>query len=270
MMLSCSLARCRLAALADPGDAPPDLAAHVRGCSDCAAHARTIADLDRLIARLPVPPASPAAKRRAVALVSAGPIIVPRPTPVAPPSILTRLGRYAWESRESWQYVAGVAAVLAVGVTLYVTGPRGPLAEVAAPRHELLASSVKSLARLSTASTAEERLDIWSDVTQELVDETSRVHVAAAGEDLDALDRMFAKAVNEGVVKQARQLPPNLTPHERRERLKRALGRAEQLEAATRVLSERAPVQAVPALRNLAQTAAAGRKALAAVARPEA
>lgn len=268
-MLSCSLARTRLAAL-DRGDMPADLASHVRGCAGCAGHARTLAAIDRLIPRLPVPAASPPARRKAVALAAAGPIIAPRPKPLATPSILSRLGRYAVETRESWQYVAGVAAVLAVGVGLYVAGARGPVAEVATPRHELLTNQVRSLAELSNAETAEARLNIWSGVAKGLVDEAESVYVGASADDLESLDRMFARAVCDGVVRQAKQLPPNLTPHERRRLLAPALEQASRLEERTRELAKRAPVQAAPAARNLAQTAAEGRKALAAVARPEA
>ena len=268
-MLSCSLARPRLAALGDPADTPVDLAGHVDTCAGCAAYARHLVRIDVLIPMLPVPAASPEARRRTLALVNAGPIIVPRPTSPATPSALARLGAFAWQTRESWQYVAGVAAVLAVGLSLYLVGTR-PAQEVARPRHDLLASQVRSLARLSKAETAEAKLDVWGDVASELVAEAERVHVGANADDLEALDRMFARAVNDGLVRQARQLPPNLTAPQRRAKLKGALERASQLEVATRSLSERAPVQAVPAMRNLARTATEGKKALAAVARPEA
>lgn len=261
-MQTCDTIRARLAALAGTDIVPADVVGHATGCPACAGYARTLARVDELVPQLPVPAPSPGARQAVLELALSGPIIVPRPAVTATPSGVVRLARAAWAAREQWQYAAGVAAVLAVGLTLWQLGTRPGRPEVAGARHELLGQQVRSLARLSTADTADAKVAIWTDAVGELAAATRRVHGAADPADLEALDRMFAKAVSDGLVKQAQALPPNLTVPDKKRRLKAALDQLAAVQAQAEAQSTTAPIQAVPTWKSLARSAAAGRAAL--------
>lgn len=258
--MKCADAQTRLLALPDPLRLSADLRAHARTCPACTAFARTLARIDELLPHLPVPAPTAGAKAAFLDLAAAGPVIVRRPERPATPSGLTALGRAVWRARESWQYAGGVAAVLAVGIGLWWAGTRPGRADVAAgPRHELLARQVQSVARLAKATTAEERVDVWADVVGELAAEAGRVHKGAGPDDLAALDRMFARAVTDGLLAQARQLPVTLTVRERDDKLRAAGARLAAAEASATGLADAAPVQAVGPLRKLARMAKQGR-----------
>ncbi len=261
-MKTCDTTQARLAGAHDAARLPAEVLAHVRGCSECAGYARTLARVNELLPRLPVPAPSPGARQALLELALSGPIIVPRPAVTATPSGVVRVVRAAWAGRESWQYAAGVAAVLAVGLSLWQLGTRPGRPEVAAARHELLAQHVRSLARLSTADTATAKVKIWSDVVGELAATTRRVHGAADSADLAALDRMFAKAVTDGLVKQAQELPPNVPVPDKKARLKDALAQLDAVRTQAEAQSKTAPIQAVATWQSLARTAAAGHAAL--------
>ncbi len=266
--MKCDAAQTRLLALPDATRPPADLRAHVRTCPACAAFARTLIRIDESIPRLPVPAPTAGAKAAFLDLAAAGPVIVRRPERPVTPSGLTAVGRAVWRARESWQYAGGVAVVLAVGLGVWWAGTRPGRNDVAVgPRHELLARQVQSLARLSTATTAEERVEVWADVVGELAAEVGRVHKGAGPDDLAALDRMFTKAVQDGLLTQARQLTATMTVRERTEKLRAAGARLDAAEGRARELADAAPVQAVGALRKLERTAKQARADLAIIIR---
>ena len=139
--------------------------------------------------------------------------------------------------------------------------------EVAKLRHELLSKEVKHLAALTRAETPAERVAVWSGLAADLHAEAKLVYKAAPDREMASLSRMYERTVTEGVVAQAKNLPPALTPAERLHALADADGKLQAAEAEAEALSKEAPPAARGELKKMAGTAKAARAALQSIIR---
>ncbi len=268
--MTCETLQQTLTALPDPRRLPGDVAAHVRGCASCARFRRGLIALDRLVPQLDVPASPPEVRADFLAALAAAdlPPIIERRRPVRRDS--TGSLSALWAAREQWQYAAGVAAMLTVGVGVWwvSTGARpAGTGEVAKLRHELLSKEVKHLAALTRAETPAERVAVWSGLAADLHAEAKLVYKAAPDQEMASLSRMYARTVTEGIVRQAKLLPPALTPAERLHALADADGKLQAAEADAEALSKEAPPAARGELTKMAGTAKAARVALQSIIR---
>lgn len=217
--MKCESFRNRLLALPSPDAPTPELSAHLATCGGCRAFAARAGKLDALLAALPVPSSEAKKAEFLASLTALGPVIQTKPTA---PSADRHSGTFrpfrALARRVDWRYAASLAAGLLLAVSawlLWPTGGKQPVAEKPGPRQELLTRQNKHLTALATADTADGRLRVWADWTTDLRAATADVYKAADPADFAALERMFVKAVRDGVVKQAHQLPRHLTAAER-------------------------------------------------------
>lgn len=245
--MKCESFRNRLLALPSPDAPTPELAAHLATCAGCRAFAARAGKLDALIAALPVPSSEAKKAEFLTSLTALGPVIQTKPTvPSADRHSGTFRSFRALARRIEWRYAVGLAAALLVAVTAWLLWPPGgkqPVAEKVGPRQELLAKQGKHLAALASADTATARLRIWADWTTDLRAATADVHKAADPADFAALERMFEKAVRDGVLKHAGQLPRHLPAAERVS----ALRDAQRTMDAARVELEQLGLTAPPA-----------------------
>ncbi len=253
--MKCESFRNRLLALPSPAAPTPELVAHLTACGGCRAFAKRAGKLDALVAALPVP-SSEARKLAFVdSLAALGPVIHTKPTvPSADPHSGTVRPFRALARRVDWRYAAGIAATFLVAATAWLAWPVGkpPVAETDGPRQELLAKQGKHLATLASADSADARLRVWADWTTDLRAATADVYKAAEPDDLAGLERMFEKAVRDGVVKHAERLPRHLPAAARVDVLKDAQAKM----AAARAELERIRIDAPPAHKpNLARMA---------------
>ena len=268
--MTCETFQQALTASPDPRRLPAELATHVRGCTACARFRHGLLKLDRLIVRVPVPPSPPEVRAAFVAALAAVdlPPIIERRTPARRDSTgtLTAL----WAAREQWQYAAGVAAMLTVGVGVWwvSTGSRPAGApEVAKLRHELLSKEVRHLAALTKAETPVDKVAVWSGWAADITAEAKLVHKVAPDTEMASLSRMYARTVDEGVVRQAALLPPSLTPAERLQALADADGKLQAAEVDAETLAKEAPPAARGELKKIAGTAKAARARLQSIIR---
>ena len=263
--MTCETFQQALTASSDPRRLAADLATHARTCAACAAFRRGLLKLDRLVAQVPVPASSPEVRAAFVAGLATAdlPPIIERRLPARRDS---NGGLSAvWAAREQWQYAAGVAATLAVGVGVWwvSTGARpNGTPEVAKLRHELLSKEVRHLAALTKAETPADRVAVWSGWAGDVYAEAKSVHKVAPDAEMASLSRMYARTVEEGVVKQAALLSPSLTPAERLQALADADGKLQAAEADAEALSKEAPPAARGELKRIAGTAKAARARL--------
>ena len=260
--MTCESLRNRLLALPSPVAPVPELAAHLTGCSGCRAFAERAGTLDALIVEAvawAVPPSESAKAAFLDSLAALGPVIHTKPTTADRHSGTYRPLR-ALARRVDWKYAVGIAAALLVAVTAWRLWPAGqpPLAEKDGPRQQLLAKQGKYLAVLAGADSADARLRVWADWTTDLRTTTADVYKAAAPDDLAALERMFDKAVRDGVLKHADRLPRHLPAAERVAVLRDAQAKL----AADRAALDRLRADAPPAFKeNLKRMADAARDA---------
>ena len=268
--MTCETFQQALTASPDPRRIPAELASHVRGCPSCAAFRRGLMKLDRLVSQLPVPASSPEVRATFVANLATAdlPPIIERRLPARRDS---NGGLSAvWAAREQWQYAAGVAATLAVGVGVWwvSTGARpSGTAEVAKLRHELLTKEVRHLAALTKAETPGDKVAVWSGWAGDVVAEAKLVHKVAPDAEMASLSRMYARTVDEGVVRQAALLSPTLTPAERLQALADADGKLQAAETDAETLSKDAPPAARGELKKIAGTAKSARARLQSIIR---
>lgn len=268
--MTCDSLQNRLLTLTDPRRVPADLRPHLDACPGCAAFLASFAALERDIARLPVPPASPEVKAALLAKVSeTGPIIT------RAPAVPVSRGLADWLARVKWQHAAGLAASVAIaaGAWWAFERPKPPDAEKpVARRHGLLENEVASLVKLATADTPAERLDVWAKVADELRAEAKDVFRATQGVEINVLEDMYAKAVQKGVVVQAERLAGSgrVVAAADLTKVKDVAARLANAETATLGLAASAPPQSKPALERMAKTAKDARQKLEKLARREA
>ena len=257
--MKCEVAQNRLLALSDPSRAPEELRMHVTDCAACRAYAAGIAKLDSMLASLPVPSSDLAKATFLDRVTAAGPVITRIPTvPKRGSSIdlpaLVRNGR--------WKYVSsGLAAGIVLTIGWFAFSGKKPTAnaEPVAHKHELLNKQVQTVAALSQADTAPKRLEVWSSATDDLRSETKAVYKVAPDDDMKALTRMFAKVVNEGLLKQAERLNDQAEPSERQRLLTQTRDKLAATELETAELSKQAPPHSQKQLLKMSEIAKDGR-----------
>jgi hypothetical protein len=269
--MTCETLQQRLLALPDIGSVPADLNQHVSTCPACTKFRAGLAKLDRLVPKIRVPASTgkaafvsqletldlpPIIKRRVLAKRDSG-------------SVFSGL----WKTRREWQYGAGIAAALLIGVGIWwanTSNRNGPPTEVAKLRHELLKKEVAHLATLTKADTATQKIAVWSNVTAELHTEAKVVYKIASTDEMNSLEKMFGRAVTEGLLVQAQHLPVTMSPAEKQTALAEANTKLQAAETETETLAKEAPPQAQGALKKMAVTARAAQSRLKAIIRGEA
>jgi hypothetical protein len=268
----CETTRQHLLAHADEPVLPPEVNAHVVGCAACTKLARQLHTMNESLRAITVP-ASDDAKARFLETISTAdlPPIIERSAVRTRDSSTSLRPWRGWSWKTEWQYAGGIAAVvlLAVGGWWFSSSPRAK-PEMAKLRHELLKHEVASVTRMTRAQTPEDRLAAWTELTGHLHTETKHVYKIASPTDLETLERMFGKVVNEGVLTQAKLLPATYSPAQREKALADIDAKLQAAQTDAETLSPDAPTTAQPALLKIAGTAREARAKLQAIIRGEA
>jgi hypothetical protein len=249
--MTCDEIQNRLLALADPARVPQDLRAHLAQCAPCRSVLAAVVEVESLVARLPIPDSAPAQAAFLDRFAEPSSIIALAPVPYRPRQ--TRWPAYA--------------ASLAAGICLvvggwYVTRPGpAPVARIG-PRHELLQKEVRHVVALTKAESPADRMLIWADVAADFQQEMKDLYQVADEYDLDILTQMFGRAIDEGVLAQARKIPPFFPPVERRNKLTATAVKLAATEVAAEALVLTARPSAKPYLERIVRTAKLGREKL--------
>ncbi|MBY0251872.1 MAG: hypothetical protein K2X54_10900, partial [Methylobacterium organophilum] len=260
--MKCQVVQNEILALPDPRHLPPELGAHVAGCAECHAWARKVARLGALLAQLPAP-AAPAGKKDALLgeLLEGEPVVRPRVAGASRPSSLV----VADFLRRNVRVVAGLAAaVLVVVGGWWVARPKAPPPEmVESEDHPFLKQMAGRTAALARADAADKRLEILSGMAGDIAGETrTAARVSSAGE-LNDLARNYERVVKEGVVPQAKALPPTMPAAERRRLIESLAAKLEADAVEADRLHREAPQDAQPTLKRVAEAARDGARELA-------
>jgi hypothetical protein len=217
--MNCDLVKRRLLSSEDPELDPPDIRAHLATCGYCREWRRHLLQVERNIPLLPVPASRgrarllqrflpPAAKPVPQGAVGPPPVpgaSPPATVPLRRTLVLVRLGAAA----------AAVFLVVVLGSRMVSSRHRlptetGPVAHAVppAPADRLLAGLVRHDLRLAMAATPRERLAILADVADEILDPAGALTAETANSQLEALARLYERVVQEGILRQARTLPP--------------------------------------------------------------
>lgn len=139
--------------------------------------------------------------------------------------------------------------------------PIGPeLAEK--PRHELLNKEMENVVKLAKADSAPDRLQVWTDWSNDIRLETRDLYKVAPADELSSLARMYDKTVQEGIVKQAKMLPQHMDMAEKQKLLKNAMTKLDETAAEAERLHNEAPPPAQKYLKQIAESARDGRRKL--------
>ena len=234
--MTCQDVQNKILILPDPRRVPEPLREHLDGCPACLAWWKQAAWLERLLEQLPAPP-PPADKKTALIdeLTSAGPIIhtVPRPAAADRPLV----------TRRTLAYAGGLAAAVLVGVGVWLAvRPSGkPEPPAVAQRHPLLDKMVQRDVALARVANPEE---------------------------LNELAGWYKRVVNDGIVRQAENLPRHgLTPDQKKALLDGLAAKLAETGAEADRLANEAPPESKPALKRIAETARDGQQRLSKLAR---
>ena len=259
--MKCEAVQNRLLAAPDASHPGEELAAHLAGCAACEVVQVRALQLDSLLVNLPAVPSSELKKAAFLESVQeAGPIIK-----AIPRSLRTPSGTFKPWRAARFEHVAGVAAAILVAVVglWYFTKGKSPVPEVAEkPRHELLKKEVRHVAKLAGSDSAPQRMTIWAEWASDLKTETKELYKVAPSDELLALGRLFERAVQEGIVQQAKLLDKHMPAGDRQALFQDALARLTEAETETMQLAENAPPDAQKTLRKMAQTARSARAVL--------
>ena len=269
--MTCDVYQNRLLALPNPAKPSAELRAHLNGCPACRAVQAEAVRVEALVTRLPVPSSEARKAAFLESLTIDGPVI--RSKPVLPSS-LAASGTFrpvgTWLKRIDLRWAGGVAAALLVAVTAWwaVNRPKPPVPEVAEkPRHELLARSVKHTTALANSPSAPTRLTVFTNWSIDIQAEACAMSNAAPAEEMNSLARQYERAVNEGVLKQARQLKDQpMAAGERRQLLDEAITKLTAAETEASKLVADARKDAQPALGRIVESARLGRISLTRIA----
>jgi hypothetical protein len=188
--------------LEDPTRLPAQARAHLKDCADCRDRYRRLLEIERQVALLPVP-ASLSREDFLDELRS------------ATPAVLMRLRRWVTHVRPARAAVGLAAAVLVMIGGWWLTHGGGEKfpdrpAVAAVPRHvpyPLLANLMQRDLVLAAARTPEERVRTLADLADDLHGETQVLAPLAPEQDLRALAQLYEEVINDGIVKQAQNLP---------------------------------------------------------------
>ncbi len=259
--MKCEAVQNRLLAAPDANHPDGKVVAHLAGCAACRVIQARASRLDSLLANLPPVPSS---KARKVAFLESvqedGPIIKTKPRSLRTPSGTFKPWRAARR-----EHAAGIAAalLLALGGVWFFTKGKAPVPEVAEkPRHELLKKEVRHVTKLAGSDSAPQRMAIWAEWASDLKTETKDLYKVAPSDELQSLGTLFERAVQEGIVKQARLLDKHMPAGERQALFQDALARLTAAETEAAQLALNAPPDAKKTLLKMSQNARAGRTAL--------
>jgi hypothetical protein len=264
--MNCQAVQNQVLALPDPRQLPPAVGAHVDACAACRAWARKAARLEALLERLPVPPA-PREKKEALIgeLMQADPVIMPMAVPAKPPGALVLVGRFL---RNNANLVGGLAAAVMVvaGGVWWLNRPREPKVEmVETQKHPLLERMTARNVLMARAKSPAERFEVLGGMAEELAGETRGLARIASPAELKELAGWYDKVVRDGMVRQARELPPAALPAAEKQKLFKDLAARLEADAAeTDKLAREAPQDAQPTLKRIADTARDGARQLSA------
>jgi HAMP domain-containing protein len=253
MTANCDAVRNQVLALPDPRRVPAPLRAHVADCPGCRAWAEQAARLETLLEQLPVPPAPAGKKDALVDDLSRRPAA----EPVRPPAA-------GWVRRNA-ALVGGLAAAVLVAGGWWLLGGngRGPQLVQAAPRDPFLDKVVKRDVALAKADTPAKKLRALGDLAGDLSAEAGELSRLATADELGDVEKWFRKVVTDGLVRQAKALPPHaMPPAERKAELEALAGRlGAAADEAGRAAGE-SPPDAKRILNRIAETARDGEKEL--------
>jgi hypothetical protein len=270
-MMTCEVIQNRLLAVPNLARPTPELRAHLKGCPACRAVQARAIRIEAVVAGLPVP--SSQARKEAFLdfLIADGPVI--RSRPILPSSLGTS-GPFApvgsWLRQVDLRWVGGIAAALVVGLIGYAAFNRPaakPTVLAEKPRHELLAKSVKHTTALANSRTASNRLLVFTDWSADFHAEACTMSNAAPTEDMNSLARRYEQTVNEGVLRQAKQLAEQpMAAVDRRQLLDTTIAKLAAAETEASQLLANARADAQPALGRIVQSAKQGRIILTRIA----
>jgi len=247
--MKCEACQNRILALEYTPEPTEELREHLASCAACRTAQKKAVKLDALLARLPVP-SSQRAKAKLIASLN---------DQLSVPS--SKVPAYRQWMRSP---LPGVAALVVLGIGgFFYFSKKQPQPELAEkPRHELLNKELGNVVKLARADSAPDRLRVWTDWATDLRGETRDLYKVAPAEELSSLARMYERAVNEGIVKQATRLPEHMDAEEEQKLLQAADPKlAEGVVEAERLHGE-APPQAQKYLKQMAETSREGRRKL--------
>ena len=224
---------------------------HIANCAACWGVQKKAAKLDALLVRLPVP-SSKKAKAKLIASLNDSALAVPS----------TKVPLYR---RLLLNSIPGVAAlvILGVGGFFYITRTKPVVPELAAkPRHELLNREMANVVKLANADSAPARLKVWTAWATDIRGETRDLYKVAPADELSSLARMYDKAVQEGIVKQAKLLPQHMDAEEKQTLLQAADAKLAETVAEAERLHNEAPPPAQKYLKQIAESSREGRRKL--------
>lgn len=268
--MNCQSLQNRILALPDPRQLPEQMRLHLETCTGCRAWWKRAVRLERLLTQLPAPPAASEKKFALLdELTAAGPVIksipaIPRRSGRSGRSLFSRLG-----SAPALKTLAGLAAAIVIAVAGWLMtrpGPHNQIVAKEALRDPFLDAIVKRDLALARAKTPEQKFEALGSLADDLSTQTRTLSKIAPAEDLRDLSGMFQKVVNDGIVQQARTMPPFALTQTQKQNLLKKL--SNQLEAASRQAEQAAresPPHALPALKQIADTARKGQSELKAV-----
>ena len=257
--MTCDVATHRLLALPDPRQLPDDVRAHLVSCAACQGRSVALVRIEELIPRIPVPAASESVKQAFLDKIEAETPVI-RTMPVLP----RRDSGFQWQKALAgrWQTAATLATgvLLTFGVWWTASSPRTTVvAEAAPPRYDGLSKEVRSLVALTRAESPTQRLTAWTGAEADLRQELRTVYRVAAEDDLRALARRYERVIDDGIVRQATQLPEHLPPTERQSLVGTAAGQLTEAETEARRLAASAPPPTQKQLQRIADLARDGR-----------
>jgi hypothetical protein len=271
--MNCELVQRRLLNLEDASHVPPDVRAHLASCGSCRDWRSHLVQLERHVPLLPVPVSrgkkrllrrllhSAENERRETApalstLASVLPALPASPDPAPARTSVT---------------VPALASGLAAALVLAVVGwwlwsGRVDAPATSTPNEKpavdpLLASLLQRDLRLAQANTPRERIEILADVADDLRGETRTLAQASALRELTALATLYHRVVNDGIVQQAKVLPPS----QRRAVLNHIADRLARTATMIEQLAQRTETEYARPLRTIAETARKGNRQLSAL-----
>ena len=259
--MNCQVIQNKILALPDPRLVPEPLLAHVAGCAACQEWAKQAARLEGLLEQLPAPPAPADRKTVLVGKLVRGEPLTTQPlaTPAQPrETVLVFLQRNA-------ATVGGLAAavLLALGVWAFFpkSGPKPEMASI--PDDPFLKKMVQRDLALAKADTPAKRLQVLSEMADDLSVQARALARVASPDELRDLARWYDKVVKDAIVKQAENLPIHaIDQTERQKEFKALADRLGETAAETDKLLGAVPPDAKPALQKIADAARDGQKKL--------
>ena len=264
--MNCQVVQNKILAEPDPRLLPERLRLHVAGCEACRAWATQAARLEALIEKLPAPAAPSAKKAALVGKLERGEPIIARPVTTPATARSPRESRFTEFLRNNALIIGGLAAAVLVAWGAWSLFPRnGPRPVMAAiPDDPFLSMMVQRNLELAKADDAGKRLQVLSGMADDLSAQARSLARVASPEELRDLAMWYRKVVNQGIVKQAENLPARTrTPAEEQARSAALTALTSQLgktAAETHKLLGSVPPDAKPALQKIVETAREGQK----------